>query len=105
MRGSFLLVGGGFCQPHHMATHDATAASVPFPVFVLADRTHVVEVRPHLLVGELKREACARCGVPCGKAWLLCGGKPMDELLTLADYDVGQHATLHLHMRAVGRWV
>ena len=84
------------CRPAH------SPASKAFPVFVLAERTRIVEVHPSLLVGDLKRQLCSASGVPLTMAWLLCGSKPMDDTKSLAEYDVQRDTTLRLNVRTLG---
>jgi len=73
-------------------------------VFVktLSGKTISVDVEPDESVESLKAKIREKEGVPLDQQRIIFGGKHLDELKTLSDYDIDDDSTLHLVLRLRG---
>ena len=73
-------------------------------VFVktLTGKTISVDVEPDESVESLKAKISEKEGVPVDQQRIIFGGKQLDALKSLSDYDIDDDSTLHLVLRLRG---
>ena len=71
-------------------------------IFVVADRTHTVEVQPSDLVSDVKRSITKATGLVPSEQRLVFAGRQMEDANTLAQYNVQRGSTFHLLSRLLG---
>jgi hypothetical protein len=73
-------------------------------VFVktLTGKTITVDVEPDESVESLKAKISEKEGVPVDQQRIIFGGKQLDALKALSDYDIDDDSTLHLVLRLRG---
>jgi len=71
-------------------------------IFVVADRTHTVEVQPSDLVLDVKRSITKAIGLAPSEQRLVFAGRQMEDANTLAQYNVQRGSTFHLLSRLLG---
>ena len=71
-------------------------------VKTLSGKTISVDVEPDESIESLKAKIAEKEGVPVDQQRLIFGGKQLDSLKSLSDYDIDDDATLHLVLRLRG---
>ena len=73
-------------------------------VFVktLSGKSISVEVQPDESVESLKAKIQAKEGIPPDQQRIIFGGKQLDSLKSISDYDIDEDSTLHLVLRLRG---
>ena len=71
-------------------------------VKTLSGKTISVDVEPDESVESLKAKIAEKEGVPVDQQRLIFGGKQLDSLKSLSDYDIDDDSTLHLVLRLRG---
>lgn len=68
----------------------------------LEDRSIVLSVEPNETVARTKRRIEEKEDILWEDQILICGAKPLDDALTLQDYNIHEDATIFLSIRALG---
>lgn len=73
-------------------------------VFVktLSGSTVTVEVEPDESIDSLKSKIEKKEGIPPGQQRLIYGGKQLEAMKSVSDYDIDEDSTLHLVLRLRG---
>jgi ubiquitin C len=105
--GNDLLAACDTLQQHQIHQYSVLDLSYGPPetdsmqVFVrtLTGKHIVLRVRPTDRIDDIKMSLAAREGIPAGHQWLLSAGRQLEDGNTLADYSIGNNATLQLNVR------
>lgn len=71
-------------------------------VKTLTGKTITVEVEPDESIESLKNKIMEKEGIPPDQQRIIFGGKQLDALKSVSDYDLDDDSTLHLVLRLRG---